>query len=60
MFEKGKKVLIDPPTGWMYGFPKDFIVGDDVKQFLLDNGYPAEDVEWASKHCRFIGLSKRD
>ena len=32
---------VDPPSGWMYGFPKEVptgVVTDD--QWFIDNGYP--------------------
>lgn len=34
-------LMIDPPSGWKYGFPREFL-GDipDLKQFLLRHGYP--------------------
>jgi len=44
-----KVVYIDPPSGWMYGFPK--ALPDDVEDvdaWLIENGYPAEMIEhWA-------------
>ena len=54
-----KKMFIDPPSGWRYGFPKplpenwkddDF----DLKQWLLDNEYPKEEVEFGIHHCRYF------
>jgi hypothetical protein len=47
------KKMIDPPSGWKYGFPKE--LPDDVKDFkqwLIDNGYPESEVDFAMKHCR--------
>lgn len=33
--------LIDPPMGWACGFPKVLPDGvEDVKKWLVDNGYP--------------------
>lgn len=48
--------MIDPPTGWLYGFPKVF--PDDVtnvNEWLVENGYPQEEVDcWADGvPCRF-------
>lgn len=36
---------VDPPDGWMYGFPKKVDdayrnMGSDKTQWYLDNGYP--------------------
>lgn len=35
--------IIDPPSGWMFGFPKP-IPKDvkDVRKWLIENGYPKE------------------
>jgi len=44
---------VDPPSGHKHGFPK--ILPDDVvdfKQWLLDNGYPKRDIEFALQWCR--------
>lgn len=51
-------LYIDPPSGWMYGFPKQVSVeeyesGDfNLRQWLIDNDYPEEHVDFALKHCR--------
>lgn len=47
------KFYIDPPSGWKYGFPK--VLPDDVKDirtWLIENGYPEKDVDFALNHCR--------
>jgi hypothetical protein len=51
-------LIIDPPSGWMYGFPK--LVPDEVLRskwrlcvWLIEQGYPAEDIEMAMKHSRY-------
>ena len=37
---------IDPPSGWAYGFPKEFPEGvEDVNKWLVDNGYPQEQID---------------
>lgn len=51
-----KKTMIDPPSGWKYGFPK--VLPPDVKdttQWLLDNGYPQHEIDKCGKHfyCRY-------
>jgi len=38
--------MIDPPSGWKYGFPKE--IPEDVEnttQWLVDNGYPKKLIE---------------
>ena len=47
---------VDPPQGWMYGFPKDVDdayhkLGPDKTQWYLDNGYPKE-LEHLLEHTR--------
>lgn len=39
-------VVIDPPEGWRYGFPK--VIPDDVqdeRKWLVENGYPQEEID---------------
>ena len=41
-----KKIIVDPPSGWRYGFPKE--CPRDVKNFnewLVDNGYPQKEID---------------
>lgn len=54
------KLVYDPPKGWAYGFPKE--VPEEVlntpkgsgafRQWILDEGYPEEDVDFAMKYGR--------
>lgn len=47
---------IDPPTGWMYGFPKQFLPteGQTLRDFIEASGYPMKDWDnWAKNHVRF-------
>lgn len=49
------KYLIDPPSGWRYGFPKELPENvTDLRQWLIDNGYPETQVDFGMKYCRFI------
>lgn len=55
-----KKVTIyDPPSGWKYGFPKEVpesvLKGKDgeFKQWILDQGYPEKDIDFALKYGRY-------
>lgn len=54
MVALGDQIWVDPPEGWMYGFPK---LWDKTKQpdfgvWLLENGYPQSKIEMAEKHSR--------
>lgn len=44
-----KLILIDPPSGWRYGFPKaitqeQYKAITNLKQWCIDNGYPLSEV----------------
>jgi hypothetical protein len=50
--------VIDPPSGWQYGFPK--IVPDGVmkcdtlfRMWIQAQGYPEKDIELAVKYSRY-------
>ena len=51
--------IIDPPSGWRYGFPRPLPNGREVgpeetlEEWLVSWGYPKEDAEWAAQHCRY-------
>lgn len=50
------KKWIDPPSGWVYGFPKEIpydIV--NVKEWLVENGYPQKVMDSMGEHfyCRY-------
>lgn len=50
------KRMYDPPTGWRYGFPKEYkpLEGETLADTLRRDGYPESmDPEWASNHTRF-------
>lgn len=51
-------LIIDPPSGWMYGFPKPvpqeaLKSSEALKTWLLEQGYPKKDVEFAVKSSRY-------
>jgi endonuclease YncB( thermonuclease family) len=53
-----KTLMIDPPSGWRYGFPKRvpetfFSEGFDLGEWLIECGYPAADVPLAIKYSRY-------
>ena len=48
--------IIDPPSGWKYGFPKP--IPDDIKDarpWLVENGYPQKEIDNLGEHfyCRY-------
>lgn len=47
-----KKLMVDPPSGWRYGFPKELKEGTTYKELLLKSGYPEKDIEFAIEYSR--------
>jgi hypothetical protein len=50
-----KKHMIDPPSGWLYGFPKELPEGvENVLAWLVENGYPQKEIDNLGEHfyCR--------
>jgi hypothetical protein len=43
------RTMIDPPSGWRFGFPKEIpkkvIEQEDVLNWLVDNGYPQTEID---------------
>lgn len=50
-----KITIYDPPSGWMYGFPRTYkpLEEETIEQTLVRDGYPKKEAEWAGKYCRF-------
>ena len=55
-----KVLMIDPPGGWLYGFPKPVheeyhTLGSDFDLgcWLIAEGYPEKDVELALEYSRY-------
>ena len=51
-----KVVVIDPPSGWMYGFPRIYNPEPDetIEAWLLRHGYPQHQIDQGMhKHCRY-------
>ena len=49
-------LMIDPPFGWKYGFPKPAPKDcDDIKQWLVKNHYPQKEIDRLGDHfyCRY-------
>lgn len=54
--EGQEMLIIDPPSGWKYGFPKKYTKkpDEDFRQWLIDNGLPEHEADFAVKYgCRF-------
>ena len=50
--------MVDPPSGWKYGFPKPIprnCIGNDMefRKYLTENGYPDSMLDMASKYSRY-------
>lgn len=48
----------DPPSGWRYGFPKEYkpLPNETLEQTLLRDGYPQVEIDQGmAKYCRFWG-----
>lgn len=46
-----KTVLVDPPSGWLYGFPKPMPADTaDVIAWLVENGYPRKNIDLLGDH----------
>ena len=54
---KKKVLMIDPPSGWLYGFPK--VLPDpkpeSMHEWLVGNGYPQEEIDKMKEYfyCRY-------
>lgn len=50
-----KMLMVDPPSGWKYGFPRPMPAelrqdGVSVIPWLLENGYPQAEVDACGAH----------
>lgn len=54
-----KVTMVDPPSGWRYGFPKslpaDYPENASIKPWLIENGYPEWEIDKMGDHfyCRY-------
>ncbi len=55
--DKPKGILIDPPSGWQYGFPARYIKEEhgSMEDFLRLKKYPEKDIKFAMQYMRVIG-----
>jgi hypothetical protein len=50
--------LIDPPSGWQHGFPRQFrpeYPNQSLESWLRGTNYPSKDIPLALKHSRILG-----
>jgi len=50
--EAPKKLIVDPPSGWRYGFPKELKPGVNYEDLLRESGYPEKDIKFALTYSR--------
>ena len=44
--------IVDPPSGWRYGFPKELPEGKSYLELLREANYPEEDIDLALEYTR--------
>ena len=59
--KNSKLILIDPPLGWKYGFPKavtqeQYKEITNLKEWCIENGYPKGEAD-SYGECFHIGIS---
>ncbi len=57
-----KLILIDPPSGWKYRFPKavtqeQYKEITNLKEWCIENGYPKEEAD-SYRECFYIRISR--
>jgi hypothetical protein len=47
-----KKIWVDPPAGWKYGFPKVYEqeIDGDMTKWMLKEGYPQREIDNCGNH----------
>jgi hypothetical protein len=47
-----KKIWVDPPAGWKYGFPKVYEqeTDGDMTKWMLKEGYPQREIDSCGSH----------
>ena len=48
------EVMVDPPSGWQYGFPAlwDKKAHPKLEDLLREKGYPEKDIDFATQYMR--------
>ena len=44
------QLWVDPPSGWKYGFPKVWNGEGNMRDWLIDNGYPQKEIDSCGNH----------
>lgn len=44
---------VDPPSGWLYGFPTILEEGKDYVELLKEHGYPEKNIPLALNYSRY-------
>lgn len=46
------KIWIDPPSGWLYGFPKiwDSNINPNLRSWIVEQGYPQSQIDYLGRH----------
>ena len=58
------RTMIDPPSGWKYGFPK--ILPEpaptNIREWLVDNDYPQSEIDSLGEYfaCRYWNINDED
>ena len=61
-----KRTMVDPPSGWKYGFPKplpdDYPEDASVTPWLLSEGYPQSEIDAWGNHfyCRYWEVDENE
>lgn len=58
-----KMLIIDPPGGWKYGFPRPLTqtAKETLEEWLLRMGYPQIEIDQGgAKYCRYWEAEVRD
>lgn len=60
MWLEAEELLVDPPSGWRYGFPKVWNkkTHPDMTAWLIENGYPEKSTRGGDLICRFMSVSE--
>jgi hypothetical protein len=48
-----KVKIVDPPSGWLYGFPAVLDETITFEEQLRKHNYPERDIELAKRHSRY-------
>jgi hypothetical protein len=63
---KTKVWMVDPPSGWKYGFPKPLPMEvhkkNNTLEWLLSEGYPQAEIDACGEHfyCRYWEVDEED